>query len=205
MSNLLPSPITFLPVDLHRWDHGPGGDVLVVPIWSDIRPLRGPAGLLDWRLCGKLSQMIREGRVSGAAGEKLLLVTGRVPWRRILGIGAGPSEVFGDGACKASLQCAMDAARGIGAEHLAIAIPGRDLDLVKPDRAIRYLIDSVEKSHASQGSWLQRLTVIDAPLATKAMGDAARAVCASAESTSDPQAGQSAKAPGKINGHKAHH
>jgi hypothetical protein len=177
MSNLLPSPITFLPVDLHRWDHGSGGDVLVVPIWSDIRPLRGVAGLLDWRLCGKLSQMIREGRVSGSAGEKLLLVTGRVPWPRILGIGAGPSDVFGDGACKATLQCAMEAARGIGAAKMTIAIPGRDLDLVKPDRAIRHLVEAVEKSKASEGSWLHSLTVIDAPVATKAMSDAARAVC----------------------------
>ena len=60
-------PVAFLPIDLSRWDHGPGGDALVVPVWSDVRPLRGAAGLLDWRLCGRLSQMIREGRVSGAA------------------------------------------------------------------------------------------------------------------------------------------
>jgi len=189
MSTLLPSPITFLPVDLHRWDHGPGGDVLVIPLWSDIRPLRGAAGLLDWRLCGKLSQMIREGRVSGSAGEKLLLVTGRVPWPRILGIGAGPSDVFGDGACKATLQCAMEAARGIGAEKMAIAIPGRDLDLVKPDRAIRYLIESIETSTASQGNWLHGLTVIDAPVATKAMVDTARAAC-SPSPTTNATAGQ---------------
>lgn len=169
-----PSPITFLPVDLNRWDHGPGGDVLVIPIWSDVRPLRGPAGLLDWRLCGKISQMIREGRVSGAAGEKLLLVTGRVPWRRVLGIGAGPSDVFGDGACKASLQCALDAAHGIGAGRLAIAIPGRDMDLVKPDQAMRFLLDSVEGSQGG-GTWLQHLTIIDMPAATKTMSELARA------------------------------
>jgi hypothetical protein len=168
------SPITFLPVDLHRWDHGPGGDVLVIPIWSDVRPLRGPAGLLDWRLCGKISQMIREGRVSGAAGEKLLLVTGRVPWRRILGIGAGPSDVFGDGACQATLQCALEAAHGIGAGRLAIAIPGRDMDLVKPDQAMRYLLESVGSSQ-TRGTWLQHLTVIDIPAATKTMSEFARA------------------------------
>ncbi len=173
LSTLLPSPVTFLPVDLHRWDKGPGGDVLVVPIWSDIRPLRGAVGLLDWRLCGKISQMIREGRVSGSAGEKLLLVTGRVPWRRILGVGAGPSEVFGDGDCKAALQCALEAARGIGATRMAMAIPGRDMDLVKPEKALHCLIESVEASQA-QGPWLQQLTVIDAPVAGKGMSDLSR-------------------------------
>lgn len=185
LSSLLPSPITFLPVDLHRWDHGPGGDVLVIPIWSDVRPLRGAAGLLDWRLCGKISQMIREGRVSGSAGEKLLLVTGRVPWRRILGVGAGPSEVFGDGACKATLQCAFEAAHGIGAERVAIAIPGRDIDLVKPDKAIHHLLEAVRMSQ-SQGTWLQQLTVIDAPVASKTMGDLSRD--ASASSSNSPPA-----------------
>jgi hypothetical protein len=179
MTGVLASPISFLPVDLHRWDVGPGGDVLVIPIWSDIRPLRGAAGLLDWRLCGKISQMIREGRVSGSAGEKLLLVTGRVPWRRILGIGAGPSEVFGDGACQATVECALEAARGIGAKHLAVALPGRDMDLVKPERAIRHLLESVKKSHALQGAWLHNLTVIDLPVATKVMGDVARTMALS--------------------------
>jgi hypothetical protein len=173
-SAVLTAPVTFLPVDLHRWDRGPGGDVLVVPIWSDVRPLRGAVGLLDWRLCGKISQMIREGRVSGAAGEKLLLVTGRVPWRRILGIGAGPSDVFGDGACRAILGCAFDAAHGIGAERVAIALPGRDLDLLKPDLAMRHLIESLANSEA-KGKWLRELTVIDVPVATKAMSEIARA------------------------------
>jgi hypothetical protein len=174
MRGLLSSPVTFLPVDLRRWDEGPGGDVLVVPLWSDVRPLRGAAGLLDWRLCGKISQMIREGRMSGSAGEKLLLVTGRIPWRRILGIGSGPSDVFGDGACQATLECALEAARGIGAKSLAVALPGRDLDLVKPERAIRFLLDSLKKSHDAHGAWLQKLTVIDLPVATKLMDDAIR-------------------------------
>ena len=122
MSDLV--PINFLPVDLQRWDADPGGDVLVVPIWSDVRPLRGAAGLLDWRLCGKVSQMLREGRVAGSVGEKLLLLTGRVRWRRILGIGAGPSHAFGEGSCTAALDCALEAAHGLGTRQLARRYPG---------------------------------------------------------------------------------
>jgi hypothetical protein len=80
---LAASQIAFLPVDLGRWDRCPGGDALVVPLWTDVRPLRGAAGLLDWRLNGRLSQLLREGRVEGATGEKLLFVTSRVPWRRV--------------------------------------------------------------------------------------------------------------------------
>ena len=76
---LAASQIAFLPVDLGRWDHCPGGDALVVPLWADVRPLRGAAGLLDWRLNGRLSQLLREGRLLGAAGEKLLFFTTLCP------------------------------------------------------------------------------------------------------------------------------
>jgi hypothetical protein len=176
MTDPPPSRITFLPVDLHRWDSGPGGDVLVVPIWSDVRPLRGPTGLLDWRLCGKISQMIREGRVSGSTGEKLLLVTGRLAWRRILAVGVGASADFSAGACRATLDCALDAARGIGATHIAIALPGRDIDLVRPDLAMHCLVEAIEKSRCAHGSWLSALTIIDVPLAAKTMGDCSRSV-----------------------------
>ncbi len=183
MTDLAPSTITFLPVDLHRWDSGPGGDVLVVPVWSDVRPLRGPAGLLDWRLCGKISQMICDGRVSGSAGEKLLLVTGRLAWRRVLAVGAGASADFCEGACRATLECALDAARGIGATRIAIALPGRDIDLVKPDLAMHCLLDALETSRRAHGSWLSALTVIDVPLAAKAMGDCSRSVVLSPQAT----------------------
>jgi len=186
-----PGPITFLPVDLHRWDRGPEGDILVVPIWTDVRPLRGPTGLLDWRLCGKLSQMIREGRVSGALGEKLLLVTSRLRWSRVLGIGAGPSIGFGGDCYRAVVECALEAARGIGAAHVAIALPGRDIDLIKPDLAMRSLLEAIDKSHGEQGTWLRAITIIDVPQAAKVMGDSSRsgflpAKAPSAASTETP-------------------
>ncbi len=167
-------PIAFLPVDLSRWDRGPGGDALVVPVWSDVRPLRGAAGLLDWRLCGRLSQMIRDGRVSGAPCEKLLLVTSRVPWRRVLAVGAGLSTAFDEDAFRATVDCSLQALRGIGASSVAMALPGRDVDLIRPDRAVRCFLDALEKSEQPGGAWLERLTLIDVPSAFKAIGDTRR-------------------------------
>lgn len=168
------APITFLPVDLYRWDHGPGGDALVVPLWSDIRPLRGATGLLDWRLCGRLSQMIRDGRVSGTSCEKLLLVTSRIPWRRVLAVGVGDSSAFCEDAFRATVDCSLKALRGIGARDVAIALPGRDIDLIRPDRAMGQLMDAIVQSEAASGAWLERLTIIDAHSAAKAWADASR-------------------------------
>lgn len=168
------APITFLPVDLYRWDHGPGGDALIVPVWSDIRPLCGAAGLLDWRLCGKLSQMIRDGRVSGALCEKLLLVTSRIPWQRVLAIGVGESTAFCEDAFRATIDCSLEALRGMGARAVAIALPGRDIDLIRPERAMGHFMDAIAQSEAANGTWLERLTVIDVLSAAKALGDAFR-------------------------------
>ena len=167
-------PISYLPVDLYRWDHGPSGDALVVPVWSDVRPLRGAAGLLDWRLCGRLSQMIRDGRVSGDPCEKLLIVTSRIPWRRVLAVGVGESISFCDDAFRRAVDCSLEALRGIGAKSVAIALPGRDLDLIRPDHAVRHFMDALTQSEAASGAWLERLTVIDVPSAAKALDDASR-------------------------------
>jgi len=177
MSALSP-PITFLPIDLSRWDHGPAGDALVVPVWSDVRPLRGAAGLLDWRLCGRLSQMIREGRVSGALHEKLLLVTNRIPWRRVLAIGIGVSTAFDEDAFRSTIDCSLQALRGIGASSVAMALPGRDVDLIRPDRAVRHFMAALAQSEETGGAWLERLTIIDVPSVSKTLSDSFRALYA---------------------------
>jgi hypothetical protein len=160
-------PTTFLPIDLTRWDCIPDGDALAVPVWSDIRPLRGASGLLDWRLCGKLSQLIRDGRFTGAAGEKLLLATNRVRWERVLALGVGDSSSFGDADLLQTMDSCLEALRRIGAHSLAIALPGRDIDLIRPDRAMRGLLDIVTQSERTNGPWLERLTVIDATPSAK--------------------------------------
>jgi hypothetical protein len=153
---------TLLPVDLLRWDRSPGGDTLVVPVWSDVRPLRGAAGLLDWRLCGRLSQMIRDGRLSGTAGEKLLFATRRVPWQRVLAMGVGESIAFDEDTFRSAAACCLDTLRRIGACSFAIAFPGRDIDLIRPDRAMRDFLAALAQSELAAGPWLERLTVIDA-------------------------------------------
>ncbi len=162
-------PTTFLPIDLHRWDRGPDADALVVPVWSDIRPLRGAAGLLDWRLCGRLSQMLRDERFTGAPGEKLLLATNRIHWQRVLAVGVGESIQFNDQRLHEAMNCCLEALRRIGGRSLAIAFPGRDIDLIRPDRAMRGFLDALAENERASGAWLDRLTVIDAAPSAKSL------------------------------------
>lgn len=65
--------------------------------FENIRPLRGQAGLLDWRLNGKLSNLIQKNRFQGEMGESLLMPSGgRVNTNELMILGLGDSENVGD-------------------------------------------------------------------------------------------------------------
>src|SRR6185295_11900360 len=84
--------ISFLPLELARWDQAPPGDLLAVGFYRDVRPLRGAAGLLDWRFDGRLSALIVAGALTGGLGEQLLMPSNRrLPWRLVLAVGLGAS------------------------------------------------------------------------------------------------------------------
>ena len=68
-------------------------DTILIPVPEDERPLRSDAGLVDWRLCGLVSEQLRSGYVSGQLGEAALLPGARPlsPSRILLvGIGSAP-------------------------------------------------------------------------------------------------------------------
>src|SRR5262249_23592863 len=70
-------------------------DTILVPVPEDERPLRGGAGLVDWRLCGRISEQLRSGYVSGQLGEAALLPGARPlsPARLLLvGVGSAPAR-----------------------------------------------------------------------------------------------------------------
>jgi hypothetical protein len=65
-------------------------DTILIPVPEDERPLRGDAGLVDWRLCGLISDQLRSGYVSGQLGEAALLPGARpLSPSRLLLVGTG--------------------------------------------------------------------------------------------------------------------
>ena len=67
-------------------------NAVVVGVFSDVRPLAGLLGMIDWRLCGRLSRLFEQGVITGADGERILLPTlGRIPAPRLFLYGWGPS------------------------------------------------------------------------------------------------------------------
>lgn len=67
-----------------------GIDAICCFIAEDERPLPGAAGFVDWRLCGALSRILKDGFFQGVPGEKLLVPTwGQVPAPKLFAVGLG--------------------------------------------------------------------------------------------------------------------
>jgi hypothetical protein len=65
-------------------------DLLVTGFFQDERPLKGTSGLIDWRLNGMLSHLLKEGKMTGEWQETTLIPShGRVMPQLILLLGLG--------------------------------------------------------------------------------------------------------------------
>ena len=136
--------LSVLPLDLARWDES-RRDCLVLPVFRDDRPLRGAAGLADWRMCGKLSRMIKANRASAEAGESILLPPGRrLPFSRILWFGLGEAKGYSDDRFKHDLSWILEVVRNAGVKDWAVQAPGRAP--INPDarRAVELMLEHSE-------------------------------------------------------------
>jgi len=136
-------------------------DAVAVGFYEDIRPLKGAAGALDWILCGSLSRLIIQQKISGAIGEAALLTTkGKIPAPKVFMVGLGPrsqmtpsalreasrsaaATIVGAGVIRAALDC-FPIWTGQSEEYLAAVREGLaegagghalDIALLAPDAA----------------------------------------------------------------------
>jgi Cytosol aminopeptidase family, N-terminal domain len=99
-------------------------DVLVVPIFAAERPLRGAAGRVDWRLCGRLSHLVAADRVGGDPGEAMLTPGGggvRAP--RVLGLGIGLRAELDGARWESWVADALRRAGALAARSALLALP----------------------------------------------------------------------------------
>lgn len=117
--------------------------LLVLSIFEDERPVRGVAGLVDWRTCGLLTRFLLRGHLTGASGEVVLFPTqGRLSVARGLIFGLGPSSTFDERAFRdVAERIAQNAAR-IGARTLGLPLPGAHRRRLEPARAIGLFADA---------------------------------------------------------------
>lgn len=148
--------VRFVPLDLARVD-GLRYEAVALPFFEDERPLRGAAGLCDWRLCGRLSRLLLGGRISGALGEVTLVpVRPRLPFDKLLLFGSGPRERFDVARFNAVTARIFEVVEGLRLRNLVLSLPGRNHNRVSPGDAIRWFLEA-----AGSNDRVEELIVLD--------------------------------------------
>ena len=133
--------LSVLPLDLTRWDES-ARDTLVLPVFKDDRPLRGAAGLADWRMCGRLSRLIKSNRASADAGEAMLLPPGRrLRFSKLLWFGLGDAKGYSDDRFRKDLAWILGVVRRAGITEWTMQAPGRASGVIGARRAIEILLE----------------------------------------------------------------
>jgi len=150
----------FLPPELRRLDEAKV-ELCACSIWSDERPMRGLAGLLDWRLGGRLSALVKSGFLQGELGESLLMPgKPHVSFEKVLVVGLGSRTRFDDGTFRQSFAMIASALEGMRVRRAVIELPGRAGGAIEPESAITLALDcldsldSVAESPEHEAWWL---------------------------------------------------
>jgi hypothetical protein len=164
---LHPVALSVLPLDLARWDES-ARDCLVLPVFKDDRPLRGAAGLADWRLCGRLSRLVKSSRATAEAGEALLLPPGRrLRFSRILWFGLGDARGYTDERFRKDLTWIREVVIGAAVSDWALQAPGRASGLIGARRAVEIMLEDAALVE-------QPLTLLEDPAGQKDIAELLR-------------------------------
>ena len=158
-----------LAADLAKWDEA-DRDALLLPFFADERPLRGAAGLADWRLNGRLSRLLRARRATGGAGETLMMPPGRrLRFARVMLFGLGESKGYNDDRYRADVRRIRAVAAEAGIGEYAIQAPGRATGLIGARHALELWIEEADRDQRSAD-----VTLIDDPAGSKDMAELLR-------------------------------
>jgi hypothetical protein len=171
----------FLPFELPRWDALalPGRPVdapplpgaLALGVFTDERPLRGAAGLCDWRLCGRLSRLLRADRLSGREDEVVLLppARARLPFSRLVLFGMGEQHGFDERRYRVQVARMRDVLERAGIRSYALQPPGRSSGLIAARRALE-----LWQEQTRQDGFEHEVTIVESPQGQKEMSEALR-------------------------------
>ncbi len=108
-------------------------EVLAAGVYEDVRPVRGVAGLCDWRLGGRVSRLMSTGFVTGRFGE-VVMIPGKphLTIDKLLLIGVGPQSEMGVERLGAFLASLVDRLTKLRARAAVVELAGRPEGLIEP-------------------------------------------------------------------------
>ena len=159
--------LSVLPLDLSRWDET-SRDCLVLPVFRDDRPLRGAAGLADWRLCGRLSRLVKASKATGDAGETMMLPPGRrLRWKRVMWFGLGDAKGYSDDRFRKDIRWIRDVVKSAGVGDWSMQAPGRASGVIGARRAVELMLEDDALSD-------QQITLLEDPAGQKDIAELLR-------------------------------
>jgi hypothetical protein len=133
--------LRFVTPELRRLDEL-GSEVLACGVFLDERPYHGAAGLVDWRLSGLVSRLVRTSFITGKRGEVLMLpLRPKMPFDKALLFGMGPRDQFDDGAFRAVTEHMLSVLEGLCARSAVVELPGRHRSAIDAERATDILFE----------------------------------------------------------------
>jgi len=132
--------------DLESLD-GLNSDALCLFLFEDVRPLKGLAGLVDWRLGAYISGHLERGWLTGASGERFLLPAHhKLPVNKIFGFGLGPISTFDVSLQHALVLDAFRTLREAGAHGTILTAPGRAEGLASDMESLEAVCQALDRS-----------------------------------------------------------
>ena len=156
--------VRFVSPDLRKLDELKS-EALALTFFEDERPLRGALGLIDWRLCGRISRMLLNGRASGALSERILIPgRPRLPFQKLILVGAGRRDALDDAVFSEVVEDLLTTLDRARVRQSVIALPGRALDRIRPEVAMAIFLGR-SAAHPEQ----DQVTLIEPPEAQREM------------------------------------
>lgn len=140
-------------------------EVLATGFFQDERPLKGTSGLIDWRLNGLLSRLLRQNKITGEWKETTLLPSrGRIPSKLILLFGLGRIEQYSSSRLRELSPYLINKVKNLKASRICFSFPsGQPYDLDSGKVAallIEGIVDCLEGEHdPADEEWVRGLAL----------------------------------------------
>lgn len=149
--------LRFVVPDLRRLDDV-SAEVVACGVFRDQRPFGGLAGLLDWRLAGRLSKLAKQGFLLGEVGEVLALpARPRLSFDKVLVMGLGPRASFNEAVFQKVTERLLASLAGLSVKKACVELPGRGASAIEPERAAAILLDRLGDDERDALSFIEDL------------------------------------------------
>lgn len=119
--------------------------IIVAGFFSDVRPLKGLAGEIDWLFNGQISKLISDGKLTGQTDDSLLLYSNRLRTRNILLLGMGKREKFDSSAVKNTAKLLANKLSAMNIKNFTTEIFGSGCSSLEDSNVFKLMLSEFKK------------------------------------------------------------